>query len=78
MKTLKYFEIIKGKLKDLVDIGHSLDVMVHHTVIEWTSKLYDWVCILSGLGHLGMNEVKMFFKISDKTLPLSLELTDIF
>ena len=37
-------------------------------LIEQNPELYDWVCMLSGLGHLGMNEMKTFFKILDKIL----------
>lgn len=37
-------------------------------LIERYPKICDRACMLSGLGHLGMNEVKTFFKILDKIL----------
>ena len=35
-------------------------------IIKEEPEKYDWVVIVSGRGHLGMNQVKTFFKVIDK------------
>ena len=35
-------------------------------MIERNPDKYDWVSVVSGLGHLNMNQVKTFFKMLDK------------
>ena len=35
-------------------------------IISAEPEKYDWVMLVSGKGHLGMNQVKAFFKVIDK------------
>ena len=37
-------------------------------IIEEDPEKYDWIVLVSGKGHLGMNQVKTFFKIIDPIL----------
>ena len=39
---------------------------IANRLIEHNPEKYDWVSVVSDLGHLNMNQVKIFFKIVDK------------
>ena len=36
-------------------------------IVEQNKKLYDWVTLVPGLGHLNMNQLKGFFKVNNFT-----------
>lgn len=35
-------------------------------IIEHDPTNHDWITLISGIGHLNMNQVKIFFEIVDK------------
>ena len=35
-------------------------------ILEEDPEKYNWVALVSGRGHLGMNQLKTFFKVADK------------
>ena len=69
-------EKIIDSLKETLDIGSTRQwsfigcdgppCCLSSRLIERNPKKYDWVSMVSGLGHLNMNQVKTFFKIADQ------------
>ena len=65
LDTLKP-RLIKGERKWIFIGADGPPYALMRRIISAEPEKYDWVVLVSGKGHLGMNQLKTFFKIIDK------------